>query len=105
MAFGLSDGTYIECPDWIGAYKGNDLWNTLSEGGYGDCTSGIYPISSTNNYLLYGKYGTSTETNLNLDRNLEGPTRYVAISYIALTSSVTPSVATGTVSIGTVDSD
>mmetsp|Transcript_1314 Transcript_1314/g.1683 ORF Transcript_1314/g.1683 Transcript_1314/m.1683 type:complete len:176 (-) Transcript_1314:32-559(-) len=102
----FSEDPYTECPEWIGNYEGMDLYNTMSEGGYGDQTSGVYSISSTNNYLLYGKHGTSTETNLNLDRNyLMTAARYVAITYIAKTSSVTPAIATGEVSIGTFDED
>ncbi len=105
MALGMDIPAWQECPTWIGEYTDWDMDNTLSAGGYGDPTSGIYTISASNEKLYWGKYGQTTATDSNIDRNTDlTADRYLLITYIAKTGSATTTIATGTASIGTFDS-
>mmetsp|Transcript_8281 Transcript_8281/g.12668 ORF Transcript_8281/g.12668 Transcript_8281/m.12668 type:complete len:389 (-) Transcript_8281:43-1209(-) len=106
QALGMTQDAWEECPQWIGDYTGSDMYNTVSNGGYGDPTSGIYTLDGTNNKLYWGKYGTSASTDSNIDRNTDlTATRYLLITYIAkVGTTATTAAATGTASIGTFDS-
>ncbi len=105
MALGLEQEDWQECPTWIGDYTGADMYSTTSYGGYGDPTTGVIATASTNNNVIYGKYGTSTSTDVNIDKNTDlTATRYMMITYYAKGSSIGAGQAVGSASVGTFDS-
>ncbi len=80
--------------------------NTLTQGGYGDGTTGVYALSSSAPEKQYwGKFGTSTSTTSNIDINTDlSATRYLMITYYAVSGSMTAAMGAGSVEVGTFDS-